>query len=92
MRDQARLSAWADGRVQGVGYRYWIRSRARDLGLRGSAINLPDGRVAVVVQGPRAACQALLAVMDSDDAPGWVGRLVHSWGEPTNEPAGFRVG
>ena len=56
------------------------------------AKNLPDGRVAVVVQGPRAACQALLAAMDSDDAPGWVGALVHSWSEPTNEPDGFRVG
>jgi acylphosphatase len=89
--DQARLSAWAHGRVQGVGYRYWIRSRARDLGLRGSATNLPDGRVAVVVQGPRDACQSLLEAMDGDDAPGWVGKLVHSWGEPTNEPDGFRV-
>jgi acylphosphatase len=92
MSDQARLSAWVQGRVQGVGYRYWIRSRARDLGLRGSATNLPDGRVAVVVQGPRAACESLLEAMDSDDAPGWVGKLVHSWGEPTDEPDGFRVG
>jgi acylphosphatase len=92
VHDRARLSAWVDGRVQGVGYRYWIRSRARDLGLRGSAVNLPDGRVAVVVQGPRAACQSLLEAMDSEDAPGWVGRLVHSWGEPIDEPGGFRVG
>jgi len=44
--EQARLSAWVQGRVQGVGYRYWIRGLARDLGLRGSATNLPDGRVA----------------------------------------------
>lgn len=92
MGEQARLSAWAQGRVQGVGYRYWIRSRARDLGLRGSATNLPDGRVAVVAQGSRAACQALLDLMDSDAAPGFVGAVAHSWGEPTNEPDGFRVG
>jgi acylphosphatase len=92
MGDQARLSVRVDGRVQGVGYRYWIRSRARDLGLRGSAKNLPDGRVSVIVQGPRAACELLLEAMDSDAAPGWVGKLVHSWGQPTDEPAGFRVG
>jgi acylphosphatase len=90
--DTARLSAWVDGRVQGVGYRYWIRSRARDLGLRGSATNLPDGRVAVVAQGPRAACQSLLEAMDSAATPGWVGKLVHSWDEPTHEADGFRVG
>lgn len=92
MHDEARLSAWAQGRVQGVGYRYWLRSRARDLGLRGSATNLADGSVAIVVQGPRAACQSLLEAMDSEDAPGWVGKLVHSWVEPTDEPDGFRVG
>jgi len=90
--EQARLSAWVQGRVQGVGYRYWIRGRARDLGLRGSATNLPDGRVAVVAQGPRAACEALLAALDSDDAPGFVGAVVHSWGEPTKEPDEFGVG
>lgn len=92
MADQARLSAWVQGRVQGVGYRYWIRARARDLGLRGSATNLADGRVAVVAQGPHAACQELLDVMASEDAPGFVGSVEHSWGEPTAEPDGFRVG
>ena len=92
MSEQARLSVWVQGRVQGVGYRYWARSRACDLGLRGSAMNLPDGRVAIVAQGPRPACQALLDALDSDAAPGFVGDLVHSWGEPADEPAGFRVG
>jgi len=90
--EQARLSAWVQGRVQGVGYRYWIRNKARDLGLRGSATNLPDGGVAIVAQGPRAACQSLLDAMDSAAAPGFVGDLIHSWGEPTAEPDGFRVG
>lgn len=92
MGEQVRLSAWAQGRVQGVGYRYWIRSRARNLGLRGSATNLPDGRVAVVVQGSRAACQDLLDAMASDAAPGFVGTVAHSWGEPASEPDGFRIG
>jgi acylphosphatase len=89
--DRVRLSAWVQGRVQGVGFRYWLRGRARDLGLRGCATNLPDGRVAVVAQGPRAACQALLDAMDSDAAPGVVGAVVHTWSEPTNEPDGFQV-
>jgi acylphosphatase len=89
--EQARLSVWVQGRVQGVGFRYWVRSRARDLGLRGSATNFADGRVAVVAQGPRAACQALLDAIGSDAAPGFVGRVEHTWGEPITEPEGFRV-
>ena len=87
-----RLSVWVDGRVQGVGYRYWARSRALDLGLRGSARNLPDGRVTIVAHGTHAACRALLDALGSDAAPGFVGAIVHSWDAPADEPAGFRVG
>ncbi len=81
-----------EGRVQGVGFRYWVRSRAQRLGLRGCALNLIDGRVRVVVEGSRVACAALLDALGSDDAPGYVDAIVPSWGEPIGEADGFRVG
>jgi acylphosphatase len=40
------------GEVQGVGFRYFTRQRARELGLCGWVQNLPDGRVEVWVEGP----------------------------------------
>lgn len=40
------------GQVQGVGFRWWIRSRARALGLAGSVRNCPDGTVEVKARGP----------------------------------------
>ena len=46
-----RLTAWVHGYVQGVGFRWWTRSRARELGLTGYAKNQNDGRVLVVAQG-----------------------------------------
>ncbi len=47
------------GRVQGVFYRASTRERAQALGLRGSAINLPDGRVEVIVAGDAGAIEQL---------------------------------
>lgn len=47
------------GKVQGVGFRWWTRSRARSLGLAGTVRNAPDGSVEVRVRGPRGAVAEL---------------------------------
>jgi len=39
------------GRVQGVGYRYFVQAAAQGLGLTGYAKNLDDGRVEVYAAG-----------------------------------------
>ncbi len=64
-----QLMALVRGRVQGVGFRWWTRSRALELGLVGSATNLDDGSVEVVAEGPRAACQQLLDLLSAQPAP-----------------------
>ena len=43
------------GRVQGVFFRAATRNKAVELGLRGRARNLPDGRVEVIACGPEDA-------------------------------------
>ncbi len=52
--------AWrVEGRVQGVGFRYFVVRRASELGLRGWTRNLYDGSVEVAAAGPEPALDAL---------------------------------
>jgi acylphosphatase len=86
---EARLTAWVSGRVQGVGFRWWTRSRALALGLDGWARNCPDGRVEVVAEGAREACEALLADLRGPGSPGRVSGVVERWSPTHGVPAGF---
>ena len=85
-----RLTAWVHGHVQGVGFRWWTRSRALELGLSGYASNQPDGRVLVVAQGPRAACDGLLGLLRGGATPGTVQTVVAEYDAPGPPMSGFR--
>jgi len=61
VNDTVGRRAFVHGRVQGVWYRASTADRARALGVRGHARNLPDGTVEVIVAGPRQDVDALLA-------------------------------
>lgn len=67
--DVVRVTAVVRGRVQGVGFRWWTRSRALEFGLVGSATNLEDGSVEVVAYGRRADCERLVEVLTVQPAP-----------------------
>ncbi|CDP83577.1 MULTISPECIES: acylphosphatase [Mycolicibacterium] len=87
---EVRLSAWVHGHVQGVGFRWWTRSRALELGLTGFASNRPDGRVHVIAQGPREKCQRLLELLRSGQTPGSVDHVVADWTDADATMTGFR--
>ncbi len=84
-----RLTAWVSGAVQGVGFRWWVRSRALELGLVGHARNTEDRRVEVVAEGPRAACEALLTALRGPGAPGRVRGVVERWSAARGTASGF---
>ena len=70
-----RAVAVVSGHVQGVGYRWFVRELAAASGLAGSARNLPDGRVEVVLEGPDDVVGRVLAELDGPRAPGTVTRI-----------------
>lgn len=86
---EVRLTAWVHGHVQGVGFRWWTRSRALELGLTGFAANKADGRVQVVAQGSRDACEKLLDLLEHGDTPGRVDTVVTDWSAASDALSGF---
>jgi len=58
--DRVRLDATVMGRVQGVGFRYFVVREATGLDLEGWVANTPTGAVRCVAEGPRSALEALL--------------------------------
>lgn len=87
--ETTRLTAWVHGLVQGVGFRWWTRSRALELGLVGSAANLSDGRVEIVAEGPKEACERLLDALRSGSSPGRVDHVAERWSAARGGLTGF---
>lgn len=89
VNDPVRLMACVHGQVQGVGFRWWVRSRALELGLVGHAANLDGGRVEVVAEGPRDGCERLLTALRSGEAPGLVETVAERFGDARGGLTGF---
>ncbi len=88
--DPAALRAVVRGRVQGVGFRDYVETRARFLRLAGYVRNLPDGRaVEVIAEGPRAALEQLLEHVREGPAMSRVDAVDTEWGEPSGEYRDF---
>ncbi|MGZ4651510.1 MAG: acylphosphatase [Kineosporiaceae bacterium] len=87
--DQVRVTVRLRGRVQGVGFRWWTRARALELGLAGWAANLDDGGVEVVAEGPEPDCAALVAALRAGSTPGRVSGVFEVWGPARGVPPGF---
>ena len=93
MTDVSRVTFFVRGRVQGVGFRWWARARALELGLVGHARNLADGRVEVVAQGdPRVVRQfeeLLREEPSTTRRPGSVVSVVGQHGSTRDDLVGF---
>lgn len=63
------------GKVQGVGFRYWVRTKAVELGLRGSVRNLADGSVEVEAGGPTDALARMKTLLAEGPRHAEVGTL-----------------
>ena len=89
--EAVRLEAVVRGRVQGVGFRHFVKVTARELGLTGRVRNDPDGTVRVVAEGPREDVEALAERLHKGPPASRVKRVEASWAEPEDAFRRFAV-
>lgn len=85
------FTAVVHGRVQGVGFRYFVLTRARSLRLTGNVSNRPDGTVRVVAEGPEDELDELLTLLERGPSSARVERVEIERHPPSGRHRGFEV-
>jgi len=80
-----------EGRVQGVGFRWWTHQMASQMGLRGTVRNLRDGSVEIRVAGPVEVLDELESRLDRGPTPARVALVERSEQAPEVERDGFEI-
>ena len=92
MADVACLSATVYGRVQGVYFRYFVRTLARDLGLKGYVRNLASGdAVEIKAEGQKSQLDKLIEQLKVGSPGAWVERVDVDWSVCTGRFNDFNI-
>lgn len=67
------------GRVQGVGFRYFVQGEARRLNLSGDVCNLSDGSVRIRATGDRSTIESLIGQISTGNGYSIVDKLDVKW-------------
>jgi acylphosphatase len=87
-----RVDVNVRGRVQGVGYRYYVMDGAEQAGISGYVRNLQDGSVRIVAEGSEEALLAFIRyIYATGDPVIWVDYAGIEWGFPTGEFSKFEI-
>ena len=89
--EQSGFTGIVTGRVQGVGFRYFVARAARGLGLSGYVRNLPDGTVEVAVAGDCAALESLAGLLEEGPPGAVVKSVALDWSRPPEVTGEFGV-
>ena len=79
------------GRVQGVGFRWFVEREAQTLGIAGWVRNRADGSVEVLAQGTRDQLSALRSKLQQGPRASRVDDLEETESQPKEEMKTFRI-
>ena len=89
--NRVRIHVLYSGRVQGVGFRYTVKTTATGFELTGTIRNLMDGRVELTAEGAREELEAFRQAIRDAGLEGFIRDEQVSWASPTGEFKGFEI-
>ena len=89
--DRCRLHVWYSGHVQGVGFRYSVRSTAQGYEVAGLVRNLLDGRVELIAEGTRAELEAFRQGILDSGLGGLIRNEAVAWEPARGDVRGFVI-
>lgn len=89
--DIVRMQAVVEGRVQGVGFRYFVEETALALNIKGWVRNRWNGSVETVAEGDRAVLEKFLLALQRGPRSAHVSEVSAQWQPATGEFDGFRI-
>lgn len=90
-QEHARLHAIVQGRVQGVGFRYFVRQSVQGQPITGWVRNRYNGDVEVLAEGLRPVLEQLLRALQRGSASSNVTKVVTNWSAPSGEFKSFKI-
>ena len=89
--NRSRLHIYYSGRVQGVGFRYTVRTVAAGFEVAGTVRNLADGRVELLAEGDRAELEAFRDAIREAGLAANIRNEDVVWGEAGGGFRGFEI-
>ena len=89
--ERQRLQIFYSGRVQGVGFRYSVKTLAAGFEVTGTVANLPDGRVELAAEGTRSELEEFRKAIQDSEVGGFIKQEDASWVPAKNEYRGFNI-
>jgi len=86
-----RLTVFYHGRMQGVGFRYTVKTVAAGFEVTGAIRNLPDGRVELAAEGRRDELTAFQAAIREAGLAGFIALEELHWENAENKFRGFEI-
>lgn len=86
-----RMQILYSGNVQGVGFRYTVKSTAAGFEVTGTVRNLPDGRVELVAEGAKDELEEFRQAIRDSGLEHFVRDETITWAEAQNQFRGFEI-